>query len=180
MTDSHLARLSEIADDDHRHFTRPTGRPEYRDRRVAVVLAQGGALHAIDETTGVKDLDVWTFYATIPGVAFRFGQRKRQVDFGSSSLSRNLYPPAFEHPQLRRWLTFAGRRVDLMIRSLPVPEDAPYDAVAEALRQWLRKGAVMRQRNSDDDMPSNWWLAQKAMLTIDPEHARRSIVWPPG
>ena len=175
ITDAHLARLSSIADEDHRYFTRPDGRPEYRDRRVAVVLAQGGALHVLDGTTGVKDLDVWTFYAEIPGVGFRFGQRKRQVDFGPSEHGRNLYPPDFEHRQLKRWLRFGGRRVDLMIRSLSVPVGASHEAVTRALREWLHEGQTMRQLPCEDDMPSNWWLAKKAMVTIDPEHARRSV-----
>lgn len=178
LTDAHLARLSEIADEDHRHFTRRDGRPEYRDRRIAVVLAQGGALHLLDGTTGVKDLDVWTFYASIPGVGFPFGQRKRQVDFEPSEHGRNLYPPDFMHRQLKRWLRFDGRRVDLMIRNLPVPPGASHEAVTHAVRDWRHEGTTAPQRPSDDDMPSNWWLAKKAVVMIDPMQGRRSVVWP--
>ncbi len=94
-------------------------RPEYRDRRVAVTLAQGAALHFVDGRNGVKDLDVWMFYAQVPGGGNPFGQRKRRLDFGRSDLGRNLYPPDYKHRELKRWLTFEGRRMDLMIRSLP-------------------------------------------------------------
>ena len=38
-------RLSAIALADRQFITRPEGRPEFADRRVAVVLAQGGAMH---------------------------------------------------------------------------------------------------------------------------------------
>lgn len=56
VTTEHLDRLSAIAREDHDFFTRPNGRPEFADRRVAVVLAQGGASHYLDGQSGVKDL----------------------------------------------------------------------------------------------------------------------------
>lgn len=178
LTDAHLGRLSMIADGDHHHFTRAAGRPEYAERRLCVPLAQGAALHRLDGTTGVKDIDVWTFYAEIPGTPFRFGQRKRQVDFGASEHGRNLYPDNFEHPQVARWRRFEGRRVDLMIRSLPLPAGTSSDAVVGALRDWLTAGSRMRRPNSTDSMPSNWWLAQKAVVYIDPGDDRGRVVWP--
>jgi hypothetical protein len=179
LTDTHLARLSSLAADDHRHFTRAAGRPEYADRRICVVLAQGAALHRLDGTTGVKDIDVWTFYARIPGRRFSFGQRKRHVDFGASEHGRNLYPADFEHPQLPRWKRFDGRKVDLMVRSLPLPPGSSADAIIDALRAWLAAGARLRQGTPGDTMPSNWWLAQKAAVLIDPVGARGEVVWRP-
>lgn len=78
LTRKHLDRLAGLAARDHEAFTRPTGRPEYCQRRILVVLAQGAACHYLDclaghdaeARTGVKDLDVWTFYAAIPGTVF--------------------------------------------------------------------------------------------------------------
>ena len=58
LTVEHLARVSELAQVDHEHFTRDEGHPEYRDRRLTVVLAQGAAEHFVDGRHGVKDLDV--------------------------------------------------------------------------------------------------------------------------
>jgi len=63
LTDEHLRRLAALAEEDHAFFTRPGGRPECKSRRLVVALAQGAALHYLDGHTGVKDLDVWTFYA---------------------------------------------------------------------------------------------------------------------
>jgi hypothetical protein len=180
LTDAHLAHLSVIADEDHRHFTRRQGRPEYSARRLCVALAQGAALHRLDGTTGVKDIDVWTFYAAIPGEPFTFGQRKRHVDFGVSEHGRNLYPDDFEHRQLPRWSRFAGRRVDLMIRSLPVIPGASSGSILDALRQWLAAGAQRRRADQDEKMPSSWWLAQKAVVLIDPITDRGRVVWPTG
>lgn len=45
LTRNHLCRLADLADVDHMFFARSGGRPEYRSRRVAVVLAQGAAVH---------------------------------------------------------------------------------------------------------------------------------------
>jgi hypothetical protein len=93
LTREHLDHLADLADRDHQAFTRPAGRPEYRDRRLLTVLAQGAARHYLDcladcdpgSRTGVKDLDVWTFYAAIPGVTFPAAKRETHVDFGPSS-----------------------------------------------------------------------------------------------
>ena len=41
LTREHLDRLADLAARDHDVFTRPAGRPEYRQRRVLAVLAQG-------------------------------------------------------------------------------------------------------------------------------------------
>jgi len=65
LTHGDLAHLSSLADEDHGVCTRDYGHPEYRERRVAVVLAQGAALHLLDGTTGVKDLDVLS--SDVPG-----------------------------------------------------------------------------------------------------------------
>jgi hypothetical protein len=133
----------------------------------------------LDGTTGVKDIDLWTFYASIPGRPFSFGQRKRHVDFGASEHGRNLYPADFKHPQLSRWKRFDGRKVDLMIRSLSLHPCSSADTVIGALRAWLTAGAQLRQGTPEDKMPSNWWLAQKALVLIDPAGARGEVVWRP-
>ena len=180
LTDTDFACLSDLASEDHLYFTRPRCRPEYRDRRVAVVLAQGAAMHYLDGTTGVADLDVWTFYSTIPGVAFRFGQRKRRLDFGPSEHGRNLYPADFRHPELPRWLRFEGRRIDLMIRNLPVAPAARPATVIDALRDWLTEGAATPLLPDPDDMPSNWWLSHKAARDDRPapQTQRRGVAAP--
>ena len=96
----HLARLSKIAAADHESFY--ARRPEYQGRLIAVVLAQGAALHYLDRSNGVKDLDVWSFFA-LPVEETRFpeDQRKKHVDFGPSDLGRQRYD-----------LKLAMRRVD--------------------------------------------------------------------
>ena len=78
----HLARLSKIAEADHESFY--ARRPEYRGRLIAVVLAQGAALHYLDRSNGVKDLDVWTFFA-LPVEDTRFPEISERSTWTSAS-----------------------------------------------------------------------------------------------
>ena len=62
-----LHRLGEIARQDREEFFHRC--PRYRplqDDIIAVALCQGAALHYVNGSNGIKDLDVWTFYAKRP------------------------------------------------------------------------------------------------------------------
>ena len=41
----------------------PDGSGRYTGRLLGRALCQGAALHYVDEENGVKDFDVWSFYA---------------------------------------------------------------------------------------------------------------------
>ncbi len=183
----HLDRLADLAARDHVAFTRPAGRPEYRQRRVLAVLAQGAACHYFDclaghdprSRRGVKDLDVWMFYAAILGTGFPAARRETHADFGPSSLGRQSYDlagarTAREQALWRRWAAYRGRRVDFLMRALPVQPDAPYAEIIQAVQDWLRRGAAA----SSPKKPSAWYLAQKAMVTLSPATERGQILWP--
>jgi len=170
LTGEHLSRLSAIAADDRERFA--LGRPEYIDRPVATVLAQGGALHFIDGTNGVKDLDVWSFYSLIPGTKWAANRRNARADFGPSSLGRQQYDLAgARHDRERRMLArfekYHGRRVDLLMRALSVLLDTDPEV---AVRTWLTEG----QRTGHG---SAWFLAQKAVVMIDPDSLRGNVIW---
>jgi hypothetical protein len=126
-----LQMLGGIAAEDREFFYRR--RPEYRDRLLCAALCQGAGKHYVDvargspTANGVKDFDVWSFFAAIAGERFPADKRNRHVDFGPSRFGRwPKEPERFRH--------FAGRRVDLLMRALPVPLDA--DPV-EVLREYL-------------------------------------------
>ena len=187
LTREHLDRLADLAARDHEAFTRPAGRPEYRPRRLLAVLGQGAARHYLDclaghdpgSSTGVKDLDVWTFYAAIPGTAFPAARRETHADFGLSSLGRQSYDladarTAREQALWRRFAAYQGRRVDFLMRALPVRPGAPYAEIIQAVQDWLRRGAASSQLKK----PSAWHLAQKAMVTLTPAPQRGQILWP--
>jgi hypothetical protein len=155
LTPDDLARLAAIASDDRdaRFARRPRWRP-YAERVLCVALCQGAALHYVDGGNGVKDFDVYTFYAEHPTGPFPVRWRTA-VDFGPSRFGR--------HPGDQK--SFSGRRVDLIGRSLAVPPDA--DPV-EAVQRYLVAGRTETARQ----------LAMKAVVLLEPEELRGEIIWP--
>lgn len=154
LTDEHLDRLTAIAADWRVDFCEC--RPAYRDRLLGVVLAQGAARHYRDGVNGVKDLDVWSFFAwTDDGRGFPYRGEWRR-DFGPSELGRELRADG-------KWTGYEGRRVDLLTRALRVGTDAE---PAEAIRSWLRGRSK-----------SAWWLRQKPVIMLDPRDRRGEVVW---
>jgi len=123
LGDDVLAGLGRIADDDLADLVRR--RPAWAPvaaRRFAVVLCQGAALHRLDGRTGVKDLDVWSFFAPAPGL-----------------------PPFPWRRMGRAALAFDGRevRVDLLGRTVPLPDPADPEG---AVRGWLAAGRTESAR----------------------------------
>lgn len=135
MTDLSRVRREEF-------FTRnPRWRPLYTDRCLCVALCQGAALHYLNGTNGVKDLDVWTFYAEHPEAPFPH-RHVRRPDFGPSHLGR--------HPADRQ---FAGRCVDFLERSIRCPLGT--DPVA-AIRTYLSKSRNPPLGNSRRKLWFSW------------------------
>ncbi|GGL12909.1 hypothetical protein GCM10012284_54460 [Mangrovihabitans endophyticus] len=176
---AHLRRLSDLAEQDHEYFTRDDGRPEYRNRRLLVALGQGAALHYLDRRTGIKDLDLWTFYAAVPGRRFPADKRETHADFGESDLGRQRYDldaarNQRERSRFQTWQNYSGRRVDFMLRSLPVPPDAVIEDAVAAVQRWLAQGAATNARHK----PTPWHLAKKAMILVWPHERAGDQLWP--
>ena len=66
-----LQRLSEIAGQDLECFIArdPVGRAGFVQTILCVALCQGAALHYVDNTSGVKDIDVYTFRPLWKGIS---------------------------------------------------------------------------------------------------------------
>jgi hypothetical protein len=110
-----LDRLSIIAAEDREgKFARRPRWAVYRDRVLCVALCQGAALHYVDGENGVKDLDVYTFYAV--------------HDVGA-------FPHRWPRPRLQfDRAPFEGHFVDLMGRSLHEEVGAdPFEVVRRYL-----------------------------------------------
>lgn len=154
LTGEHLVRLAEIARADREdRFSRRPRWQVYRSRVLLVALCQGAALHYLDGRNGVKDLDVWTFYARHPEGEFPARWRV-MADFGPSLLGR--------HPDDAGYM---GRHVDLIGRSIDaVPGGDPVRAV----RTYLRAGGTESAR----------LLAEKAVVALDPPELLGTTVWP--
>lgn len=157
ITKNDLRKLAAITIADNRDFFRRNaaiGR-YYRNRLLCVALCQGAALHYVDGEIGIKDFDLWSFFAEHP--ADRYPPRRHATaDFGSSKFGRP-----------RADFEYQGRRVDLLGRSLPVRPAA--DAV-EAVLLYLLTAKTKSARE----------LRREAVMFIDPPELLGAIVWPPG
>lgn len=149
-----LERLARIARQDREDlFDR---KPHYRalaDRVVAVALCQGAALHFLDGRNGVKDFDVWTFYAAHPDAIFP-PRRRVARDFGDPKFGQSPDRPEF-----------VGRKVDLLGRSIPA--EVCGDPVA-TLRAYL----------SEHRTSTALYLAQKATVLLEPTSYLGKVIWP--
>lgn len=87
LTKAHLSHLGALAARDReRLFARCPHLAIYRERLLCVALCQGGALHYVDGCNGVKDLDVWSFYASGPGPQYP-PRRKAHATYPASGLT---------------------------------------------------------------------------------------------
>ena len=149
-----LRRLGEIARQDREEFFHRC--PHYRalqDEIIAVALCQGAALHYVNGSNGIKDLDVWTFYAEHPLIQYP-PRRLISRDFGNPRFGQS---PDF--PQ------YVGRKVDCLGRSIPVEGDG--DPIS-ALRRYLSE-----QRTKTASK-----LARKAVVLIEPDALLGKVAWP--
>jgi hypothetical protein len=134
----------------------PSGSGRHAGRLLGRALCQGAALHYVDKKNGVKDFDVWSFYAQYDDWPFPARWRGTR-DFGPSKFGR--YPG--DPPR------YSGRRVDLLGRSLAA---APGADPADAIQRYL---AARRTESAKA-------LAAKAVVLIDPQNRAGEIVWPAG
>lgn len=126
----------------------------YANRLLCVALCQGSALHFVDGVNGVKDFDVWSFFANHSAGRLHAERRRACGDFGASRFGR--HPDDFG---------YEGRRVDFLLRSIAGHLDA--DPVA-VLRSYLSGGSTGSARA----------LSEKAVVLIEPLELRGCVVWP--
>src|SRR5215211_3123032 len=146
-----LVRLARIARLDREDlFAR---RPRYRvlgERLICVALCQGAALHYIDGRNGVKDFDVWTFFAARPRlpVAASQGARLRRSQIGPVAGQAGLRGPP--------------RR--------PARTLAEDDDPTLVLREYLSEGRTTTAPR----------LSEKAVVLLEPTDRLGAVVWPLG
>ena len=162
FTDDHLKRLVKIAQEDERAlFERNPHLAVYRDRLLLVALCQGAGLHyvhcqkGVKRKNGVKDLDVYSFYAEDLKVPWPY-RRHGVADFGESEFGY--------HPNKKK--QFVGRHVDLLGRALRVDPDAN---PVEAIREWLA--------TSNNATPR--LLRMKGVVGLYPARYKGRVIWDP-
>jgi hypothetical protein len=156
ITRADLARLGELALLDLAGLVeRETATGwRYRNRLLCIALCQGAAQHYVDAENGIKDFDVWSFFAAHPAGPFPY-RRRVERDFCCSKFSR--YPA--DPPR------FVGRRVDLGGRSLPV---SPKADPVETVRWYLAEGRTETARR----------LSEKPVVLLWPARLRGRVIWP--
>jgi hypothetical protein len=172
LTDEHLTRLAGLAAADDLKFRR--AHPDWGKGFMAACLVQGGARHRVYGDRGIKDLDVYLFYATPPGkhggqFPWVRGLASRRKDFGESELGRQLYTAEDRvnpriAPFLPEWDNYTGRRVDLISRGIAPHEEGPRAAV----RAWLERGA-RSTRSPGGKASSAWHLARVPVVCLHPD-----------
>jgi hypothetical protein len=153
-----LLRLAVLAADAEAELFRrnPQGSGRYAGRLLGRALCQGAVLHYVDGNNGVKDFDVWSFYAQYDDWPFP-PRWRRTRDFGPSKFGRCPGDPP----------RYSGRRVDLFGRSVPAEPGAD---PADVLRRYLTARRTSSAKH----------LAAKAVVLIDPESRVGEIVWSPA
>ena len=156
ITRTDLRRLKRLADEDREDFfgRHPEWALLYQRRRLGIALCGGGALHYLNGITGVREFELWTFYAEHAEAPFPF-QRVNHADFGQSKFGRTEDAPE----------TYAGRRVALHARSI---DAGPADDPLEAVQRYLKAGVTPSARD----------LAAQAVVMLDPEELLGMEAWP--
>ncbi len=157
ITKNDLKRLSKIAREDREIFFSRylKWKKLYEKRIICVALCQGAALHYVNGKNGVKDFDVWTFYAEHPsGEKFPY-RRHGYGDFGKSKFGRYPYDRD----------VFVGRCVDLFGRSIKCSLKAE---PIKTLHDYLRK---LRTKSAYE-------LSKKAVVLLEPSNLSGKVVWP--
>lgn len=152
---SDLERLALLNKEDRDEFfaRRPHWQRLYADRILCIALCQGAAVHYINEKNGVKDFDVWTFYAKHPDEPFPWRLRRTR-DFGLSKFGK--------HPDD---VGYVGRRVDFFARSLPF---AVADDPVQCIRTYLSNGHTKTVGE----------LSRKAVVLIEPKELMGKVIRP--
>ena len=156
LESSDLRRLSKLAVGDLADLfeRRPVTGGLYRERLLMLCLCQGGAEHFVRQEHGVKDLDVWAFFAEHPTRPFPY-RRRGTLDFGLSRFGR--------HPDDR---DFLGRRIDIIGRSVLCTSG---NAPEECVRRWLQSGETKSAR----------LIAQRPVVAIYPDGDLGTVIWDP-
>jgi len=168
----HLKALGKIARDDISSLLSKSDRfrRAYRGRLFAITLCQGAATHYLDGTNGVKDFDVWSWWAERDPALSRYtGYKFPYRRFRSVDSAR--YDRCFEGFGVRANDAddgYEGRRVDLLMREIPDSLGATgiSDPVL-ALQEYLTKGKTDSAR----------LLSAKPLIGIWPESILGIHIW---
>ena len=158
ITSEDLEHLAQLVETEVADFLAAEKQAPFRDRLLAVTLCQGAALHALDGRNGVKDFDVYVFFAELSDRQGPFNRSARKRDYGPSKFDRYSGDDA----------SFSGRRIDVFWRTIPTDRTAD---PATAVVAYLQSG---KPRSTP------WHLSQKAVILLRPKSRLGEVVWQPS
>ncbi len=124
------------------------------EKPLAVALCQGAAMHYHDKANGVKDFDVWFFYAF----------NKKHLPY------RTIWTWDYQNPKYGRHPSmpgYKGRKVDTIVRSI---KNYTQNNPVKTIHQFLQL----------ENTASSNELAKKAVVMLAPEDLIGKIVWYKG
>ena len=157
IQDSDLQRLADLARKDlNRLFNERPRIAGYKNRLLMLCLCQGAAKHFACGEHGVKDFDVWAFFAESPDLPPLGIRKPMAVDFGPSRFGRN------PKDNLKK---FKGRRVDMLRKAIECDGKNPEKCV----RAWLKGGKTLSARK----------VSERPVVVIYPKRLRGKVIWTP-
>jgi hypothetical protein len=156
ITKSDLKKLAALAMADLESFfeRKPATARRYQNRLLALAFCQGAAEHYVRPGRGVKDFDVWAFFASGPAQPFPY-RRRGKVDFGTSKFGRHPNDTGFK-----------GRGVDVLGRDIPISKS---ETPTAAIRRYLR--------TSPNKTPH--LLALRPVVLLTPPRLLGKVIWDP-
>ena len=141
-----------------RFFDRnPRYRELYQNALIAITLCQGAALHFLDEKNGIKDFDIWYFYANTPNLRYPHRALK-QVDSGMRKFG--IHPSDAK----RRYV---GRRIHLMGRAIDCQHKLGQHDPRKCVLRYLMDHKTETARR----------LSEKAVIGLWPESIFGKVIW---
>ena len=162
ITHEDLKILQKLALDDYKELSKKhTKYNKIKKNRLAIVLAQGAALHYCDDKTGIRDFDVYSFYKKSP---VRYPFRRRVVkDFGNDKFGTS-YLNHSKPSTKEKYKDFKGRLVDIMGRDLDYNKGETY---VKTIHNYLETPQSL----------TPFFLSEKAMVVLWPEKDLGKIIW---
>lgn len=136
----------------------PKYREPYQNALIAITLCQGAALHFLDDKNGIKDFDIWYFYARVTNMKYPPRAMKlvdsRMQKFGVNPNDANR--------------GYVGRRIHLLGRDIDCQHRRGQHDPRECIIRYLvtRKTETARR------------LSEKGVIGLYPATIFGKVIWP--
>lgn len=154
ITKDDLKKMLEITLKSNEEFLKR--KPKYKSlKKLCVCLCQGGGKHYVDGKTGLRDIDIYTFYEDHPTIKYPY-RRRAIEDFGKSKFGKNT------KADKDFILDFDGKPMDIMGRQIEF-ENNYEDSIKKYLSEAKTKTA--------------YYLSLKNVVVLEPIEDLGKVIW---